>query len=197
MIRRIINSCILFCVACALCSCFSSAVTFEQKILAEADSLFQIGNYEHAKVKFAKVRDSKPKSDAAKKAQYYLGYINIFYDNPFSNWEAALREFKLFTALYPNDFRIGEVNSWIRLLVVMQSYKREYLGSSSKLEELSKKELLPPPPPVVVPKKMPIETITESLRNCYDHKDSLSRKTRELENVILDLERKCQQAGNR
>jgi hypothetical protein len=41
-------------------------VTFEQQILNEADSLFREGNYEYAKVKYAKAREIKPKSDVAK-----------------------------------------------------------------------------------------------------------------------------------
>ena len=185
----------LFILTCALSliGCGAQVVTFEQQLLGEADSLFKVGNFEYAKVKYAKVKESKPKSDAARRAQYQLGYINIYYDNPFANWEAALREFKTFVSLYPDDFRIGEVNSWIRLLIVMQSFKKEYRGTATKLEELNKKELehqqTPPP------RKINIEAVTESLRNCFQDRDSLTRKSKELENLILDLERKCQQAG--
>ncbi len=175
----------------------SNLATVEKQILSQADSLFRIGNYEYAKAKFAKVRDLKPKSDAAKTAQFYLGYINIYHDNPFSNWEAALREFKIFADLYPDDARIGEVYSWIRLLTVMQSNKKEFIGMSDKLDTLSKKELMQTPvqPPPSPSKKGNFEALSESLRGCFDAKDSLSRKTKELENVILDLERKCAQAG--
>ena len=168
-------------------------VTFEQQILNEADSLFREGNYEYAKVKYAKAREIKPKSDVAKTSQYYLAFINVYYDNPFANWEAALREFRTFAALYPDDSRIGEVNSWIRLLVVMQTFKKEYQGTTNKLEELSKKEPDPCPPPVQ--RKTNVDIITESLRNCLEAKDSLSRKAKEFENVILDLERNCLKAG--
>ncbi|HLV30791.1 MAG TPA: hypothetical protein VKY57_04400 [Chitinispirillaceae bacterium] len=169
--------------------CAGQVVTLEQKILHEADSLFNAGNYEYAKLKYAKVRDSKPESQFSRIAQYQLGYINIYYENPFSNWEAALREFELFASLYPDDFRIGEVNSWIRMLVTMRSFKKNYTGTTEQLQQLKTK--IENRPRLT----SNIETITESLRNCYNDKDSLMRKTKELENVILDLERKCQQAG--
>lgn len=179
----------------AFCSCSPKIVTFEQQVLAEADSLFRNGNYEYAKVKYAKARELKPKSDVARISQYYLAYINVYYDNPFSNWEAALREFRTFAALYPDDQRIGEVNSWIRLLVVMQTFKKVYQGTTNKLDELSKKEPVPCPPQPPPTRRTNVDIITESLRNCLDAKDSLTRKAKEFENVILDLEKKCLQAG--
>ncbi len=177
----------------SICCCSPKMVTFEQQILSEADSLFREGNYEYAKVKYAKAREIKPKSDVARTSQYYLAFINVYYDNPFANWEAALREFRTFAALYPDDPRIGEVNSWIRLLVVMQTFKKEFQGTTNKLEELSKKEPAPCPPPA--PRKTNVDIITESLRNCLDAKDSLSRKAKEFESVILDLEKNCLKAG--
>lgn len=178
------------------CFCSPKMVTFEQQVLNEADSLFREGNYEYAKVKYAKVRELKPKSEVARRSQYYLAYINVYYDNPFANWEAALREFRTFAALYPDDQRIGEVNSWIRLLVVMQTFKKEYQGTTNKLEQLSKKEPPPPCPPQQSPlRKTNIDIITESLRNCLDAKDSLNKKVKDFENVILDLEKNCIQTG--
>jgi hypothetical protein len=56
----------------------------------------------------------------------------------------------------------------------------------------AKKNLSPVPP---APRKTNIEIITESLRNCLEAKDSLSKKAKEFENVILDLERNCLKAG--
>lgn len=189
-LRAVLQICIV-----AICCCSPKIVHFEQQVFAQADSLFREGNYEYAKVKFARVREIKPKSEVAKIAQFYLAYINVFYDNPFANWEAALREFRTFAALYPEDSRIGEVNSWIRLLVVMQTFKKEYQGTTNRLEELSKK-IPPPTTPQPSPlRKTNVDIITESLRNCLDAKDSLSRKTKEFEHAILDLEKKCLQAG--
>ncbi len=169
-------------------------VTYEQQLLAEADSLFRAGNYEYAKVKFDKIRTVKPSSPAARTAQYYLGFINVYYENPFANWEAALREFKLFVSLYPDDARVSEVNSWIKLLVAMQSFKKEYVGTSGQLEELKKKQqdqTAISGTTQTKPSTVNIEILTESLRNCYHLKDSLSQKNKDLEKAILDLENEC------
>jgi hypothetical protein len=171
--------------------CAPKFINFEQRMLIDADSLFHAGNYEAAKLKYTKLRDTGPQSEPARTAQYNLGYINIYYQNPSSNPEAALREFKLFSALYPEDFRIGEVNSWIRLIVLMQSYKKEYQDTVSKIEQQIKDK----DQQLNQARRVNVETVTESLRVCYEGRDSLSRKVKELENVIVDLERKCQQAG--
>ena len=171
--------------------CAAKVINFEQRMLIDADSLFHAGNYEAAKLKYTKLRDTGPQSEQAKTAQYNLGYINIYYQNPSTNPEAALREFKLFTALYPEDFRIGEVNSWIRLIVLMQSFKKEYQDTMNKIEQQIKDK----DQQLNQVRRVNVETVTESLRICYEGRDSLARKVKELENVIVDLERKCQQAG--
>ena len=178
-------------IICLLSGCGGKYVTYEQQLLTDADSLFKAGNYEYAKVKYDKIRTGKPGSPAARTAQYHLGYINVYYENPFASWEAALREFKLFVSLYPDDIRVDEVNSWIKLLTVMQSFKRDFLGTTNRLEELRQKktEIVPP---VAPSKPSPnIDALTESLRNCLHVRDSLNQKSKDLENFILDLEKKC------
>jgi outer membrane protein assembly factor BamD (BamD/ComL family) len=173
--------------------CAVKSYSYEQQLLSKADSLFRVGNYEYAKVKFAEIRDAHPETEAAKASQFYLGYINVFYDNPFANWEAALREFKMFTTLYPQDNRIGEANSWIRILVTMQAYKKGYQGTVDELEIAKNREIKENDAKVIVKTKN--DASAEQLKNCFDGRDSLVRKTKDLENVILDLERKCQDAG--
>lgn len=173
--------------------CGGKYVTYEQQLLGEADSLFRAGNYEYAKVKFDKVRALKPSSPAARSAQYYLGFINVYYENPFASWEAALREFRLFVSMYPDDARVDEVNSWIKLLVVMQSFKKEYIGTSGRLEDLeqknSKRESVR-----IKPSTVNIDALTESLRSCYHARDSLNQKSKDLERFILYLEKECQES---
>jgi outer membrane protein assembly factor BamD (BamD/ComL family) len=172
--------------------------TFERHLLFEADSLFRDGNYELAKIKYMKIRDMKPAPSVAKKAQYYLGFINVYYENPFANWDAALREFKTFAELYPDDFRIDQVNSWIRILVVLQSFKKDYVGTVSRLEDVSKQRQTDSrliQEHLQAQTKTALDSLSATLRNCNEYRDSLVRKAHDLENVILDLERKCQQAG--
>ncbi|MBN1309224.1 MAG: hypothetical protein JXA18_14970 [Chitinispirillaceae bacterium] len=173
--------------------CGGKYVTYEQQLLGEADSLFRAGNYEYAKVKFNKVRTVKPASSAARTAQYYLGFINVYYENPFASWEAALREFKLFVSMYPDDARVSEVNSWIKLLVVMQSFKKEYLGTTDRLEELQSRKI-EKKAVQTRPSTANIDALTESLRGCYQVRDSLNQKIKDLENFIIDLEKKCRGA---
>jgi len=174
--------------------CGGKMLTYEQQLLGEADSLFKAGNYEFAKIRFDKIRTLKPESPAAKIAQYYLGYINVYYDNPFASWEAALREFRLYVTLYPDDARVDEINSWIKLLVVMQSFKKSYIGSTDSINALKmEKDLTERAAKNLVPVDSVI-TLYELLRKNNHARDSLVRKNKELENFIIDLEKKCQEA---
>ena len=178
-----------------IAGCGGKLVTYEQQLLTEADSLFHAGNFEYAKVKYDKIRTLKPSTPAACNAQYYLGYINIYYENPFANWEAALREFKLFVSLYPEDARVDEVNSWIKLLVVMKSFKKEFLGTSKDLDSLKMEQQNEKSQSSSAKTAASIDVLSESLRSCTHVRDSLDRKSKDLENFILDLVKKCQAAG--
>lgn len=175
--------------------CHGKVLLYEEQLLAEADSLFRASNYEYAKVKYDKVRTLKPASPAARKAQYNLGYINVYYDNPFASWEAALREFKLFLSLYPDDPKVDEINSWIKILVSMQSFKKDYSGVSNRIEELQLKQIQAEQTLQSRQSSVNIEAITESLKNCYHTRDSLKERSKDLENFIIDLEKECQAAG--
>jgi len=174
--------------------CGGKVLTYEQQLLGEADSLFKAGNYEFAKIRFDKIRTLKPESPAAKIAIYYLGYINVYYDNPFASWEAALREFRLYVTLYPDDSRVDEINSWIKLLVVMQSFKRNYIGTTDSISTLKLEKFMSDR---AAKNTVPVDSIlslNEVLRKCGHVRDSLIRKNKDLENFIIDLERKCQEA---
>lgn len=183
---------------CLLClmGCGGRVLTYEQQLLGDADSLFRAGNYEYAKVKYDKIRSLKPSSSAARIAQYYLGYINIYYENPFASWEAALREFKLFVSLYPDDGKADEVNSWIKLLVVMQSFKKDFLGSSNRIDSIKIAQQATVQN-TVTKTNINIDVLTESLRNCYHVRDSLDKNSKDLENFIIDLEKECRDVPTR
>mgnify|MGYP001767069743 FL=1 len=194
MIRLIEILLLLFATTLFLGGCAAKRYSYDQQLFFEADSLFKVGNYEYAKVKFAKIRDAHAETDAARLAQFYLGYINVYYDNPFASWEAALREFKNFVTLYPRDIKTHEAQSWIRILVAMQSFEKEYQGSTYKLEQQKSRESKEKDQQQVQ-RKLLIESNSDQLKKCTDDRDSLSRKTKELENFILDLEKKCQAAA--
>jgi outer membrane protein assembly factor BamD (BamD/ComL family) len=165
-----------------MCGCASSVAVYgyEDKLLAEADSLFKCGNYEYAKIKYAKVRDESPKSAPAVKAQYNLGYINIYYDNPFADYNAALREFKVFAANYPSDTRIDMVNNWIRILTILQDFGKNFYGSSTELRALQNKQSS-------IFKNY--STIQDAYLQCDRSKDSLAQRIQILEGIIAQIDK--------
>lgn len=152
----------------------------------EADSLFKSGSYDDASRRFSKIG---PTSEYGPKAQYYQGFINIYYNNPSADWETALVEFRKFAATYPTSDLLPQVNSWIRILVVLQTFKREYGATQMDLKTLQKK-----PPPQPVPRQnvsdQNYNILLESVSRCYTDKDSLVNKIKILEEVIEKIERK-------
>lgn len=197
MVKFLVIICSLLSTVMMFGGCAAKMLTIEQQLLLEADSLFRAGNYEYAKIKFDKIRNTYSETDAAKTAQYNLGYINIFYDNPMSSPDGALREFKTFVTLYPQDVKVPEVNSWIRLLVSLKSFEKENDLTLNKYDKLKIRESKDNDIRAQIAqfRKLNENVNQEALKKCSEEKDSLSRKAKELENVIIDLERKCQDAG--
>jgi outer membrane protein assembly factor BamD (BamD/ComL family) len=181
-IRYILATC-LAAAGCALWVGCASSVTvygFEDKMLAEADSLFRIGNYEYAKTKYSKIRDNNPKSTQAAKAQYSLAYVNIYYDNPFADYNASLREFKRFATMYPTDTRIDMVNNWIRILTILQDFSKNFYGSSSQLRSLQNKQSTI---------FNDYSTIQDAYLRCDKSKDSLIQRIMILEGIIAEIDK--------
>lgn len=159
-------------------------LTYPEQLLNEADSLFRAGNYEFAKIRYTKIRDNYPGSPAAPRAQYNLGYINVYYKNPFANWDGALREFKRFAAQYGSHELVDNVNSWIRILVVLQSFKQQYDQNNDKIASLLKKE-------EIVKEQnsgASYEVLLDAVRNCYSEKDTLLKRIQVLNEVIESIE---------
>ena len=167
------------------CAARSIIPSYEVKLLTEADSLFRTGNFEYAKVRYAKLRNEYPHSNEGSRAQYNLGYINVYYDNPFSNWDNALREFKIFAAMYPDHPLIPEVNSWIRMLLVLQSVNRQYDIADAEVASLEK-ELAKAKQDSLKPTRVDskYDVLMEAVQRCYAEKDSLGSRIRVLEEVI-------------
>jgi len=156
-------------------------LTREQMLLNEADSLFEVNNFEYAKRKYLEIRD-KNDSIASPRAQFKLGYLNVHYENPFSNLNAALREFKRFTSDYPNHELVEEANTWIRILTLLNSNQKQYKLSEEQLKILNKKlegtkhELR---------RSDSYDVLLEAVRKCYTEKDSLEAHI-ELLNEVID-----------
>lgn len=183
---------------CALClsglfnSCVPPAVreepevdeqkfyTMEKKMLVTADSLFGAENYELAKIQYTKIRDEFPQTAAGAMAQYKLGYINIYFDNPFADYRAAQREFKRFLTDYPEDKRIDLIKNWVRLLTVFEDFDREYHKGYSKMQQLDSKE------------KEILDnfgTLQDAYFRCEAQNDSLQKHIQKLEGIIQYIEK--------
>lgn len=173
-----------------LCLVYGCAGTqllvYEQQLLVGADSLFAAGNYEVAKLRYTKIRDNFPATNSAAQAQYQLGYINVFYNNPFASMEAALREFKRFATTYAQHPRIEEVNSWIRLLVALETFQNQYDAKAAQALELQKKEKATRQQQ----SSGSYDVLLEAVRRCYSEKDSLIHQIQVLHEVIEGIEAK-------
>jgi outer membrane protein assembly factor BamD (BamD/ComL family) len=172
------------------CSSSGKMVTYKTRKLAEADALLYSGKFDEAKELYEKIRSDQPSSDEAKTAHFNLAFINVFYKNPNADWNTALKEFKSFAALYPKDPRIGEALSWVRMLTVIKSFDNEFKRASDQVQrlKLDRSE-------AKMTQRMFLDSMASMLRSCYQARDTLVKKNVELENVIIDLEKKCQQAG--
>lgn len=152
----------------------------ELSALASADSLFKAGNYEYAKAKYGKIRSDNAQTKVGARAQYKLAYINTYYDNPFADYSAALREFKLFTSTYPDDAMVEVANNWIRMLTVLKNYDKAFHGSTSELKELERN------------KKTVFGNyarLQDAYFKCDSKVDSLRNRVGILEGVIAELDK--------
>ena len=147
--------------------------------IVHADSLFRTGNYEIAKMEYTKIRDKCKESEIAATAQYRLGYINIYYDNPFADYEAALREFKRFQSMYPKHEKIEQVQNWIRMLTVLTNFARDFNGNIRELKNLGtqREDII-----------KNYTTLQEAYLRCDSIRDSLINEVKALERLIIKLQ---------
>jgi outer membrane protein assembly factor BamD (BamD/ComL family) len=172
------------------CAANGKLATYKTRLLVDADSLFDSGNYDAAREKYEKIRAAYPKSSEAKLAQLSLARLFVYYKNENGNWAAALKEFQSFVTQFPKDSRTPEALSWIRVLTAIKSYDSDIKHASNQVERLkivrSEARLT---------QRSSLDSLSALLQRSYDVRDSLANKNAELENVIIDLEKKCQQAG--
>ncbi|MFP4417766.1 MAG: hypothetical protein ACOC4C_00045 [Fibrobacterota bacterium] len=167
----------------ALLGCASrvkvSRYSYEKQLLVHADSLFDAGSYEYAKLKYMKIRDEYSNTAIGARAQFHLGYLNVYFDNPFADYAAALREFKLYQSWYPEGERIESANNWIRVLTVLKDFDKQYHGKQNKLDELQIHQ-------------DSIHQNYEELQNAFVHcetrNDTLKSRIRTLEGLVQELE---------
>lgn len=93
-----------------------SQVSFDMRLMNNADSTFRAGNYEKAKQKYLQVTDKGQSENARALAQFKLGYLNVYYENPFADYNMALKEFRKFVKKYPSHSKCSEANNFIRII---------------------------------------------------------------------------------
>jgi outer membrane protein assembly factor BamD (BamD/ComL family) len=176
--------------AVALLLCAPTATklyTFDTDLLAKADGKFKQRKYAEALTQYKDIITRLPKSVSAPTALYKIGFTNIYFDNPQPDWTAALKAFRLFQKQYGNDPKIDEVNTWIRILVVMESFAAQYGESSARTQKWKNKTL---------ERNETVEQLREEFLRCSFEKDSLNleknalvQKIKELEATILKIEK--------
>lgn len=147
MNKLILNIVLLTVSALLLFSCAAnkavSNVSYDKNMMNHADSIFTKGNYEKAKQEYKSITLEGKSKMAKALAQFKLGYLNVYYENPFADYSVALHEFEKFVRIYPSHTKAGEANNYIRILDRMNkvndvSKKNKQLvsGLSDKHEDL-------------------------------------------------------------
>lgn len=154
-------------------------VTVSNRELHEADSLFNSGDYVRAKRNYQKIRDAETDSTVLQEVQYKLGYINVYYNNPFGDWEEGLREFQRYQTQYPNGRKSEEVNSWVTLLHSIESYHSGFNTSFSQTKDLKTRSS---------DEARKVQSLMEALLKCETVKDSLIQEVNFLQRKVADME---------
>ncbi len=178
------------CAIIAFCGCAQVHVApyyFDKQILAEADGKLKERKFSEALSKYEEIVKTFPRTASARIALFKIGYVNIYFANPQADWSAALQAFRLFQKQFGDDPKIDEVNTWIRILVAMESFKAQYGESSQRIQKLKNKTL---------EKTESVEQLREEFLRCSFEKDSLNleknallQKIKELEATILKIEK--------
>jgi outer membrane protein assembly factor BamD (BamD/ComL family) len=153
--------------------------TFDTDYLTKADGKFREKKYAEALIKYDEIIKKFPRTPSARTALYKTGFVNIYYDNPTPDWPAALKAFRLFQKQYGDDPRIDEVNTWIRILVAMESFAEQYGESSAKMQKLKIK---------TIERNETVEQLREEFLRCSFEKDSLNLEKNALIQKIKVLE---------
>lgn len=184
-IRNLIFYIVLICTAFLLITCSSSKKLVSKgnlnynQLLKNADLMFRKGNYEEAKNNYRIILDSCNNREITARAQYTLGYIDIYYSNPFGDFDSSLTEFKRYVEMFPKDKHIGLANSWIRLLVVLKNMKKRYYLNADNLQQTEIEQ------GNIYEKYKLLEKLNN---NCKIINDSLFNRIKTLEGVIEVLD---------
>ncbi len=116
-----------------------SQVSFDMRLMNHADSTFTEGNYEKAKQEYSQIIQKGQSEMAKALAQFKLGYLNVYYENPFADYGQALVEFRKFVQSYPNHSKCSEANNYIRIIDRMNEVNEISKENKSLVSGLSDK----------------------------------------------------------
>jgi hypothetical protein len=168
----------------AVCGCAANRVaqfTYERRLLSDADEKFGQKQYADALKIYQELVTSPSYSQtpAARQALFKIGYLNIYYDNPKADPGAALDAFNSFRVRYPDDNLIGEVNTFMKILVVLRSFKEQFDETTSRMKRLQSKSAAT---------SGSLDSLLESVQRCSTERDSLDLERSALLKKIGDLE---------
>jgi hypothetical protein len=191
--KQFLMLCVLpVCLCICLCGCASSTVssyTYDRSLLTVADAKFEKKRYAEALKIYQELAYSPDyaQSGSAKQALYRIGYCNIYYDNQKADPKAALDAFNTFKLRYPRDKLIGDVTTWIKILVVLKSFEDQYDEMTSRMRRLQNKSAIT---------TESLDTLFDAFQHCNIERDSLSterssllKKIAELEQTIVKMEK--------
>lgn len=173
---------VLFLVINCVVQCASTkkviSVPSVMKPFTYADSLFQIGNYDIAKMEYSKLRDNEKDEEINAHAQFNLAFIDIYFDNPFADYDVALKEFKKFVSEFPNHPNASRANNWIKILTALRGFSREYKGNNETLTTMKEK---------CDQYVKQYSILKYSYQKCDSVRDSLIQQVKVLERVIEEI----------
>jgi outer membrane protein assembly factor BamD (BamD/ComL family) len=149
-----------------------------EKNFAYADSLFTIGNYDIAKLEYSKIIDHSKDKEILAYARFNLALIEIYFDNPFADYNVALKEFKRFVSEFPNHPNANAAKNWIKILTVLRGFSREYKGSTETLTNIKEEcnQYI-----------KQYSNLKHLYQRCDSVKDSLKQQVQVLERVIEEI----------
>jgi len=175
-----------------LCICTPSAVstyTYDKSLLTVADAKFDKKHYAEALKIYQELAYSPDYSqlNSARLALYRIGILNIYFDNPKADPRSAFEAFNTFKLRYPHDKLIGEVNTWIKILVVLKSFEDQYDETLARMKRLQSKSAVT---------SGSLDTMFDAFQHCATERDSLDseraallKKIAELEQIIVKMEK--------
>jgi hypothetical protein len=174
-----------------LIGCASSMVssyTYDRSLLTVADAKFEKKHYAEALKIYEELAYSPDyaQSNSARQALYKIGYLNIYFDNQKADLKAALDAFNTFKLRYPRDKLIGDVTTWIKILVVLKSFEDQYDGITVRMKQLQNKSAVLQNKSAVT--TVSLDTLIDAFQHCSVERDSLNSDKSSLLKKIADLE---------